>query len=277
MPGSLRLPRAQRGSHRWLCVALALAAAALQPAASARADSAFTLPYPHQFGVIPAATYDVQHTRVGGAQLSMERLENGLVRVFGSTGIDDGARTRMTALLEPVQKPRGLRLVSQESRSVDQNGAPLGVLRIDHRTREGSCSSPGKDGVLATEILRLPDSDRVVNVPLHLLFQPLVRGEVESTQFQLFLCRGGPRLLDVQAKLAPPNGSKAHLREVVYAPDFGLLTMLVGGLLPRFSFWFDEREPHRWMAHHLPLYSKGPEVYVVRDGVEASWLVHEER
>jgi hypothetical protein len=153
----------------------------------------------------------------------------------------------------------------------------LVVLRIDHRKRTGSCTMPTSNGELRRKSLELPEHDRVVNVPLMLLFQPLARGEAETTNFQLFLCRGGPRLLNVEARVSAPDASKPHLREVVYGPDFGLFSDLAGGLLPSFSFWFDERAPHRWMAHKLPLYSKGPEVFVVREGVPASWLAAYER
>ncbi len=240
--------------------------------AVANADSSLVLPYPEAFGVIPATTYDSEHHRVGGAMLAIAKMNSGMIRIVGTTGIDHGAYTVVTSELETVESPHGLRLLSQESRSVDPDGVSLGLLRIDHRKRKGTCTTPGSDGEPRSKSVELPENDRVVNVPLMLLFQPLARGEVETTTFQLFLCRGGPRLLDVEARMSAPDPSKSHLREVVYGPDFGLFSDLVGGLLPSFSFWFDERAPHRWMAHNLPLYSKGPEVFVVREGVPASWL-----
>ena len=57
-----------------------------------------------------------------------------------------------------------------------------------------------------------------------------------------------------------------------YGPDFGIATLVARSFVPKLSFWFDAAEPHQWMAHRLPLYGDGPEVYVVRDGVPTRWL-----
>jgi hypothetical protein len=46
-------------------------------------------------------------------------------------------------------------------------------------------------------------------------------------------------------------------------------------MIPRLSFWFDPTTPTPWLAYRLPLYSKGPEVLVVRDGVPTRWLADE--
>ena len=48
--------------------------------------------------------------------------------------------------------------------------------------------------------------------------------------------------------------------------------LVAQNFIPKLSFWFDPEAPHRWMAHRLPLYGKGPEVFVVRDGVPTDWL-----
>jgi hypothetical protein len=48
--------------------------------------------------------------------------------------------------------------------------------------------------------------------------------------------------------------------------------MVAQRFVPKLSFWFHPDEPHRWIAHRLPLYGKGPEVFVVRDGVPADWF-----
>jgi hypothetical protein len=93
--------------------------------------------------------------------------------------------------------------------------------------------------------------------------------------FQFFMCRGGPRLLDFEARVAARNGSKrgGNLVEVRYGPDFGAVVSLIAqGLIPQLSFWFDPDAQDAWIAHRLPLYSKGPEVFVIRDGVPANWL-----
>jgi hypothetical protein len=125
-----------------------------------------------------------------------------------------------------------------------------------------------------TKEAALPAGDRVANVPLNLLFLPLVQGDSKELSFQIFLCRGGPRLLDFEARVAPPNGTGGGLVEVRYGPDFGVISMIARGLIPHLSVWFDPRSPQSWAAHRVPLYSKGPEVFVIREGVPSRWLGH---
>jgi len=258
---------------RHLLIAAVLGAALLAPAV-ARAESEILIPYPRAFGTIPAATYDQEHQRVGGAHLVIERLESGNVRILSESGIDRGARTVASAELAPVDSGHLLQLLTEESRSFDRDGTSLGVLRIDHRIASASCTSPNGSGDTRKQI-SLPEADRVVNVPLNLLFLPLVRGDLETVNFQFFMCRGGPRLLDFEARVAARNGSKrgGNLVEVRYGPDFGAVVSLIAqGLIPQLSFWFDPDAQGAWIAHRLPLYSKGPEVFVIRDGVPANWL-----
>jgi hypothetical protein len=256
-------------------LAAALAAAALLDGARAAAESALRMEEPASFGAIPAATYDVERRRVGAAHLVIEQLEGGRVRIFSESGFSGGARTVATAELEPEADGSRLRPVLQESRTFDAGGKPRGLLRIDHRSRVGSCT-PRATG--ATRTLDLPAEDRVANVPMNLFFLPLVRGDAERLEFQLFLCGGGPRLVDFEAIRAPQNGSRtpAGAVEVRYGPQLGpVLSLVAPRFLPRLSFWFDPDEPHRWLAHRIPLYSDGPEVLVIRDGVPPSWLEDE--
>jgi hypothetical protein len=251
-------------------------AAALLVAGPLHAESALRMQPPERFGAIPAATYDTHRDRVGSAHLVIERLDDGRVRIFSESGIEGGARTVATAELVPDARGRWLRPVLQESRTFDHDGTPRGLLRIDHRARLGSCIS--QDGVRPTRTLELPDADRITNVPMNLFFLPLVRGSVERLDFQIFLCGGGPRLVDFQATRAPSNGRGAP-REVVeirYGPELGpVLSLIAPSFLPKLSFWFDPVEPHRWLAHRIPLYSDGPEVLVIRDGIPPRWLSDE--
>ena len=81
--------------------------------------------------------------------------------------------------------------------------------------------------------------------------------------------------MDFVANLAPSsrNGKQPHkVVEVRYGPDFGLATVVAQNFVPKLSFWFDPDDREAWIAHRLPLYSRGPEVFVIRDGVPASWL-----
>jgi len=255
----------------WGGPALLLAAAVLA-AGTGRAESDLLMEYPGFFGPIPASTYDVHYKQVGDANLMIEKLDNGNVRISSESGFTGGARTIATAELVPAENGHKLRPVLQESHSIDSDGNDLGVLSIDHVEGVASCKSP--DGE-TRDTLALPSHDRVANVPLNLLFLPLVRGEEKEVSFQLFMCGGRAHLVDFVASLAPSSHNGNRPRKVVevrYGPDFGFATLVAQSFVPKLSFWFQSDEPHRWMAHRLPLYGEGPEVFVVRRGVPTDWL-----
>jgi hypothetical protein len=250
---------------RFLVLALLLAAGPL-----ARAESAFEFSYPHDFGRIPAATYDARGTRIGDANVAIETLEDGGLRMTSLSSSREGARTIATAWFAPVEATRTVRLVRQESSSLDAGGRALGHLVVDHEARVGTCTNPEDDTAQQVE---LPSRDRVVNVPMNLLFLPLVRGEAQTLEFQLFLCRDGARVMNFEAWVKKNKRASERPIEVRYAPDFGaVVSMIARNFAPRLSFWFNANEPHEWMGHRLPLYSGGPEVLVIRDGVPAGWL-----
>jgi hypothetical protein len=241
-----------------------IAILALAGAAPVRADSDLSISLPDRFGSIPASTFDASGQRVGEGQMLIEQLDAGRVRVLHQSGIEGGARTVATALLEPTPGGTGLRPVLQESRSFDPSGNALGVLSIDHRSALATCRKP--DG---TEVSRLtlPEDDRVANVPLELLFLPLVRGEQETISFQILLCRDGARFMDFEARRVETD-TPGDPVEVRYEPNLGLIpAALVRAWLPRLSVWYDRAKPHRWLAARLPLYAKGPEVMVIRSDV----------
>jgi hypothetical protein len=165
--------------------------------------------------------------------------------------------------------------VLQESRTFRADGSLRGLLSIDHRARVASCTRP--NGVSQTvERIALPEHDRVANVAMTLLFEPLVRGATPTLAFQLFLCEGGARVVDFEAHVEHHENGRhgpRSLVEVRYRPDLGAISSFVADyLVPRLSFWFDPSEPTPWVAHRLPLYTKGPEVIVVRDGVPTGWI-----
>jgi hypothetical protein len=257
------MPRAR------LLLLLACTAGVLAGARGARAESALVLAYPEVFGSVPAATYDEAGNRLGHARLQVERRDDGGVRLVSESGIDGGASTLATAELAPLGDGRGLRLEVEESRSFDPTGTPMGVLRIDHR--EGFATCTAGDGT-AVDRLELPAEDRIANVPFNLLFLPLVRGDADSLSFDFMLCRGGARTLGFEAHVARRDGSDG-LVEIRYGPRFGkMVSLLSQRLVPRLSFWFDPGARDPWLAHRLPLYAKGPEVLVVRDGVPTTLL-----
>jgi hypothetical protein len=92
-------------------------------------------------------------------------------------------------------------------------------------------------------------------------------------EFQLFLCGRGPELVDFVASVVPDEPeSDERIVEVRYRPDLGrVVSLLARRLVPKLSFWFDI-DTHSWIGHRLPLYSKGPEVFVVREGVPTGWI-----
>jgi hypothetical protein len=242
------------------------------------ADSDLMLPYPVSYGTIPAATFDAGRQRVGDANLRVEKREDGTVHIFAESGVDGGARTVATATLAPIVDTNLLRPIFQQSRSFGADNEPLGVMDIDHTTGEAICSRPQADGEgMHTQRVPLPTRDRIANVPLNLLFDPLVRGEVSKVDFQILLCRGNAKLVDFRAKVVRredgSDGSE-HLVEVRYGPDFGsVFSVLANAIVPRLSFWFDPASPSPWIAHRMPLYADGPEVFVVRQGIETNTLL----
>jgi hypothetical protein len=261
---------------RRIAVCLVSAAAAALWAFAAQAESQLRLAVPEAFGPVPASTYDTSRNRVGAARLVLERREDESVRIFAESGFDGGARNVATALFEPVEGRHSLHPVLQESQTYWGDGSLRSTLSIDHRTRVASCGKAHGDA-MSYERIELPPSDRVANVALTLLFEPLVRGDAPSLGFQLFLCEGGARLMDFEAHVERRDAG-AHgpgsLVEVRYRPDLGSLGSLIAErLVPQLSFWFDPQATTPWLAYRLPLYTKGPEVIVVRDGVPTRWLV----
>jgi hypothetical protein len=249
--------------------------------APAFAKSALIFPYPREFGVIPASTYNDAGKRIGDASINVEKTEDGKVVLTATSGQEGGAGNTLSATLEVIDvagKP-ALRVLYERSQSFDPKGKPLVVLEVDHEKREASCTPPGKNREHA-KIVTLEDQDRVANVPLHLLFRPLVEGEIDEIDVNVFFCLGGPRILNFRATardIGPAPGSNGNeIREVSYAAAGGsLISWVAKKLGPTIYFWFEGKRPSKYMAHYLPLYSGGPEVYVVREGVDPTLVIRE--
>lgn len=240
-------------------------ALALGLAIGARAESELRLPLPESFGDIDAGTFDARGQRVGEARMSVTRRGEGRVELQARSGIEGSARSEVSALMQVEEGGRTLRLLSQRSESFDETGASLGVLSVDHEQRVARCGAAPGSGT-PDVVVELPAQDRVVNVPLNLLFQRLVTGEVKEVAFQVLLCRFGARLIDAHARVATPARARGGLVEVQYELDLGLLATMAAPFLPTLSFWFDRDAPGAWVAHRMPLFSKGPTVLVVRSG-----------
>lgn len=256
------------------CRALAWACASLLVSVAAGATSSLVLPYPPIFGVIPASTYDADGNLLGDATLVMERVGKGRIRMRAESGVSGGARNIAQAEFEEVPNGAGLRVVREMSHSFDPSGKPLPLLQIDHQRGEASCTPPGGSHKDA-QIVRLPADDRVVNVPMNLLFLPLVRGKVDKVAFQFLVCRDGPQLMDFVAMVSGRSSSRRpyEIVEVRFGPDLGtVVSRLASAFVPTLSFWFDANAHGDYLAHRLPLYSQGPEVMVVRKGLTPRML-----
>ena len=241
----------------------------LVPGAHAR--SQLVLPYPSSFGQFQAATYDDSGTRLGDARFEIERLEGGRVRMMMSTEIEAGASNQASIVLAPLPKERGLRVIEQRSESRDPSGQSLGVLHVDHEKGVGRCIPA--DPEEPTRSMELPEQERIANVALNLLFSPMALGEARSADFDIFLCRGGPRVIAFSAASVPRVDADptARIVEIRYEPNPGpALRWLAGNWLPQFSFWLDG--DGNYLANRISLYTQGPEVLVVRDGISPRTL-----
>ena len=118
------------------------------------------------------------------------------------------------------------------------------------------------------------EKDRVVNVPLNLLFAPLVEGKTETVTFQLLVCSFGPRILDARARVVKQSAhGDGGLVEISYDLDIPpLLARMARPFLPDVSVWFDGRMPGSWVGHRMPLFVSGPTVTVVRSGIAPTLL-----
>jgi hypothetical protein len=260
---------------RLALLALAMSLLLAPSAPPAGAESSLTFSPPGIFGNIDADTYDEEGRRVGDATLRVARLSSGNVLIEVVSGIDGSARNAASAELAPNGSDGSLRLVRESTQALDRSKKPLGVTTIDHVAGVAHCGKPEGSGEEPVRI-DLPVDERVVNVPLNLLFQPLVRGEVEVVDFEFLLCRfpGGPRIVSARATVAEAAGEQGdRLLEIRYTLDFGpILSRLAAPLMPQLSFWFDRNSPGTWVGHRMPLFSRGPTVLVVRSGFSPNLL-----
>ena len=254
---------------------LALIGALVLPTAAA-AESSVRLEAGALIEALGATTFDAAGRAIGRSHFEVETEADGsrLMRVEMAT--DDGGRNVSQALLAPVaggltggSSADGLtlRLLEERSQSTTADGRRLPLLVIDHRTRRVSCyddGAPDADG----RHVDLPDEDRVVNVPMQLLFLPLVRGEVDSVRFQIATCGDGPVIHDMIAvRGSTRKRGDREIVEVEYGPDFGkTVAWLASRLLPSFSFWFDANDG-AYLGHRMPLHRQGPEITLVRQGL----------
>jgi hypothetical protein len=255
---------------RSLCVcALALLAAAVS-AGAASAESGLRLPPQEALGAIPASTYDEETSkRLGDAKIELARLPSGNVLMIASGSIQGAEAISLAAELEKTPDGAAMRPVWQQSHSWDAQGRTQGIMWIDHAKHRALCTPAEQENEPTFEV-QLDQPDLVANVPMHLLFLPLVSGAQKEVSFQFLACkakRAVPAKASVAQRLTPDDGT-APLIEVRSELDLGpVLTPLARAFLPRFSFWFDPTSRSGWVGHRMPMFTGGPEVLVVRTGV----------
>jgi hypothetical protein len=253
----------------------------LGPSGPAFAESEFNLDPPSDSKRIDATTFDAAGREVGRSFFEVKTSEAGLHQMKIELAMTEGGLNRSEATLETVRNvatgESRWRLREQRSQATRADGVALDLLVIDHRERRASCYASTEMNPVGRHT-DLPENDRVVNVPLQLLLMPLARGDVETIRFQLVLCRSGPVLQDMVAVRGPLSQHNGRdVVEIRYGPDFGdTIAFFASRLLPRFSFWF-EAESGRYLGHRMPLYRKGPNVLLIREGMEPTDLGVETR
>ncbi len=268
-----------------LFLCLSLLGLLFPSASTASADSSILLESPGELEDVVATTFDRDGHPVGTSIFEVEALDEGLHHMRIEMSIDGGGRNVSEALLEAVEEERTegsrdaaappsdstslrrFRVLEEESQATRADGVRLPFLVIDHRKGRVSCYPPDRDRTKGRQVEIGPD-DRVVNVPMQLLFQPLVSGEVDHLRFRIATCKNGPVLYRIVA-VRGPTGRYGERRfvEIRYGPDLGnTVAWLASRLLPRFSFWFD-RDTGQYLGHRMPLHRKGPKVLLIRQGL----------
>ena len=274
----------------------------------ASAESGVMLNIPSLMKNIGATTFDTEGQAVGQSSLEIEHAEDGSQKLKISLHIAGGGSNISQATLAPIEAglhggtagviagdileshdtvvdagmitgtipsetnnstPQSFRVIEERSQARSAEGRTFPLLVIDHQQKRVSCYPDGtSDADANAQHVEIPDGDRVVNVPMQLLFQPLAQGDVDSVRFQIATCADGPVLYEmiaVRAGTIEKNGRR--IVEIEYGPDFGeTIAWFASRLLPSFSFWFDA-EDGSYLGHRMPLHRKGPEVTLVRQGL----------
>jgi hypothetical protein len=228
--------------------------------------SALRLPFPTQFGEFDGETLDPEGARLGHARVSVARDPQGRIVVEGERGISGRESTRYHALLEPMDGGQLLRPLRQHTQTVDAQGATLAETLIDHETGLVTCTTDGEH-----ETLELAEEDRVSITSADFLLAPLARGEQDEITFQTLICAQGLHLVDVSARrtgrvVRPSEGTQVV--EIEYKIKLNpIMALIARPFLPRILFWIDPAVSGPSVAQQVPLFPRGPTVFVVRRGI----------
>lgn len=243
---------------------------------AAEAESSLALRAETALEPIGATTFDEAGRAIGRSSFEAWTEDDGSHRIRVTMGTNDGGRNVSQAVLAPIAGGLAgaantadltLRVLEERSQSTTPDGRRLPLLVIDHLAGRVSCYDEGEPRSAGRHV-EIEGDDRVVNVPMQLLFAPLVSGERDAVHFQIAACDDGPVLHDMIAVRGKPRTRAGRkVVEIEYGPDFGeAVAWLAGRLLPSFSFWFDA-DSGAYLGHRMPLYRKGPQITLVRQGL----------
>jgi hypothetical protein len=231
---------------------------------------------------VGATTFDENGDAVGQSSFEVETEADGRRHMYVTMEIEGGGSNVSQATFVPAS-PTGpatddsdtseakdeipLRLIEQRSQATTADGVTFPLLVIDHEAGRVTCY-PADEEDTTPQHVDIPDEDRVVNVPMQLLFMPLVRGEVDTLRFQIAMCKPEPTLYQMIAVRSKPIVRDGReIIQVKYGPDLGkTIAWFASRLLPSFAFWFDARDGE-YLGHRMPLHREGPEVLLVRSGL----------
>lgn len=271
-PPATRIP-----IHPLRATAILLTIVTVGIASSARGESSVRLASESALEPIGATTFDRDGRAIGRSSFEIETTAEGAQIMRVTMGTDDGGRTISEATLAPLagalagaegRAGSGLRIVEERSQSTTADGRTFPLLVVDHQAGRVSCYE-GKTTSSRGRHTAIPEDDRVVNVPMQLLFIPLVRGEVDELRFQIATCGDGRPVLHDMLAVRGSTRERGGRRvvQIEYGPDFGkAIGWLASRLLPSFSFWFDA-EDGTYLGHRMPLHREGPEITMVRRGL----------
>jgi hypothetical protein len=282
-PRSTAVPRLAVAPGLAIATCLAVSMLVGLDPSGAAAESRVLLESRGDLQPLGATTFDDHGRAIGASSFDVVTEEGGVQRIKVRMAVEGGGRNVSEAVLAPIVGAIGghggveqiratparhtYRLLEQRSQATRADGVRLDLLVIDHRAGRISCY-PADAGPAAGHHLAIPEDDRVVNVPMQLLFEPLVMGETDAVHFQIALCREEPVLHDMIAVRGPrARHAGREVVEVRYGPDLGAtMSWLASRLLPKLSFWFDGRDGS-YLGHRMPLHTRGPDVFLVRRGL----------
>jgi hypothetical protein len=250
-------------AHR--CAAL-LSVCLLGGAGPALSASSLRLPVPTEFGEFEGETFDPDGAPLGHARFAVSRDAQRRIVMEGERGIAGQETTRYHALLEPVDGGELLRPLRQYTQTLDAKGATLSETLIDHVSGRGSCTAAGRH-----ETVELEEEDRVSIASADLLLAPLARGELDEISFQSLICGQGFHLVDVTARRTGRvvrTSEENRAVEIEYKVRLNpIMALIARPFLPRILFWIDPSVSGPSLAQQLPLFPRGPTVFVVRSGL----------